>query len=178
MRKTGKHKERDMRCGPIPSYIMGLDDPGDMDAPIGSKKWAHGLRYTLYRLAKDSTAKLQEFKDYLSLMERHRGYQYLPDAQGTPFVSVHAFLVTPTPFGAGYDPAVVDAIMAETRDMLLVDTVKEAQKQKNLAADAANADMRPAHRPSKSSDTNEKDVTTFSTDERGNSSTYALRRLA
>jgi hypothetical protein len=76
---------------------MGLDDPGDMSAPVGSPKWAHGLRFTLYRLAKDSTAKLREFQDYLGLMERHRGYQYLPDKDGHPFASMKHDL-------EGYEP--------------------------------------------------------------------------
>jgi hypothetical protein len=163
---------------------MGLDDPGDMTQPVGSPKWAHGLRYKLYRLAKDSTAKLREFQDYVALMEQHQGYKYLPDDQGRPFVSVRAFLVTKAPFGAGYDPTVVDAIMAETRDMLLVDTVKEAQRQKNLAADAHNSavqhggDRKSAAYQEIKHDTNKKDIMVDHGAAQGTSRTYALRRLA
>jgi len=109
-------------------------------------------------------------------MERHKGYALLPDAQGRPFPSVHAFLVTPTPFGAGYDPAVVEAIMADTRDMLLGDAVIETQKQKNLATDAVK-DANPQGKHLHHHDTNE-NVIMMKAAEQGTSRTYALRRLS
>jgi len=168
----GRHR------GPVPAWIMGLDDPGDLSAPVGSTPWAHGLRYTLYRLAKDSTAKLGEFQSYLALMERHCAYQYLPDEHGHPFQSLRAFAVAKVPFGMGYDVGVVEALQAETRDMLLGEKVAQATAtvaQRNQAADWVAQEIGPQgkHRPHR--DTNEKDITMR---EGGTSASYALRRLA
>jgi hypothetical protein len=159
---------------------MELDNPGDASAPIGSKMWAYHMRYMLYRTAKDSTAKLREFQAYVRSMDQHKGYRLLPaDEDGHPFPTVYAFLVTRTPYGAGYQPAVVDAIMQDTRDMLLQDVVTEARKQANQQAEAVAKQIGPKHlHITPDSDTKEKDVTIREYDDRGNTASYAMRRLA
>lgn len=111
----------------IPDYILSLDDPGDMDAPPGSPEWARAMRYKLYRLGKESTAKLKEFQDYLRLMEQHQGYKCLDDPFGHPFVSLKAFCTAEVPFGLGYDLAIVDALQEETRLTLLGERIAEIE---------------------------------------------------
>jgi hypothetical protein len=111
----------------IPDYIMSLDDPGDMDAPPGSPEWARAMRYKLYRLGKESTAKLKEFQDYLRLMEQHQGYKCLDDPFGHPFVSLKAFCTAEVPFGLGYDPAIIELLLEETLLILLGERLAEIE---------------------------------------------------
>ena len=111
----------------IPASIMALDDPGDENAPPDTPAWARAMRYRLYRLVRDSTTTLRAFQSYLSLMERHRGYQQLDDEHGHPFPSLKAFCIARVPFGLGYDLAIVEALQAETKEMLLGEKVAEVQ---------------------------------------------------
>ena len=109
----------------VPSYIMSLDDPGDMQAPKGSPDWARAVRYELQRLARQSKASVRYFQTYLKLLEEHQGYQQLEDPEGHPFPTLGAFAVAKMPFGLGYNPEVILHIQEETRDMLLKEKLDE-----------------------------------------------------
>jgi len=113
----------------IPSYIMSLDDLGDLQAPKGSQPWARAVRYQLQCLARQSKTSVRDFQTYLKLLEDHLGYQQLDDDQGYPFATLSAFAVAQIPFGLGYDPEIVLHIQEETRDMLLTEKVQELQGQ-------------------------------------------------
>jgi hypothetical protein len=118
-----------MSAHTIPSYIMSLDDLGDLQAPKGSQPWARAVRYQLQCLARQSKTSVRDFQTYLKLLEDHLGYQQLDDDQGHPFATLSAFAVAQIPFGLGYDPEIVLHIQEETRDMLLTEKVRELQGQ-------------------------------------------------
>ena len=103
------------------------EDPGTLDAPRGTAPWARAMRVELRQMWKQGTTQLQRFRHYLQLMEQERGYQHLDDAFGHPFPSLRAFCTADPPFGLGYDAEVLDAIQAETRQMLLGEKVAEIQ---------------------------------------------------
>jgi hypothetical protein len=61
-------------------------------------------------------------------MEREKGYQQLDDAFGHPFASMRVFCATPAPHGLGFDPAVLEALAQETRQMTLGEKVAEIEE--------------------------------------------------
>jgi len=66
-------------------------------------------------------------KERFGLMEREKGYQQLDDVFGHPFPSVRAFCLADPPHGIGFDPAVLDALVRDTRHMTLVEFVGEVE---------------------------------------------------
>ena len=51
-----------MSAPSIPSYVMALDDPGDIDAPHTSAAWARAMRLVLTQMVRKSETTLQYFQ--------------------------------------------------------------------------------------------------------------------
>jgi hypothetical protein len=117
----------------VASYIMSLDDLGDLQAPKGSQPWARAVRYQLQTLARQSKTSVRDFQTYLKLLEESGGYQQLEDGEGRPFTTLSAFAVAKMPFGLGYDPEIILHIQEETRDMLLGQKLDEIEAQRTLS---------------------------------------------
>jgi hypothetical protein len=106
---------------------FALDEVGSLEAPKGTAPWARAMRIELRQMWHDGTTQLHRFQRYLTLMERERGYQQLDDVFGHPFPTMRAFCVAPPPHGVGFDPAVLDALADETRQMTVGEIVAEVQ---------------------------------------------------
>jgi hypothetical protein len=114
----------------VASYLMSLDDLGDLQAPKGSQPWARAVRYQLQTLARQSKTSVRDFQTYLKLLEESGGYQQLENEEGHPFITLSAFAVAKMPFGLGYDPDIILHIQQETRDMLLGEKLEEVEAQR------------------------------------------------
>jgi hypothetical protein len=85
------------------------------------------MRVILTQMVRKSETTLQYFQTYLRLLDEEKGYRQLEDPSGQPFASLAAFCGSQPPYGLGYDPDILAAIQAETRDMLLGEKVRELQ---------------------------------------------------
>lgn len=110
-----------------PLSSLPLEEAGSLDAPKGSPAWALAMRVELRQMWQDGTTQLRRFQQYLTLLEQHKGYQQLDDAFGHPFPSLRAFCTAQPPHGLGYDPGMLEALQAETREMALGQKIAEVQ---------------------------------------------------
>jgi hypothetical protein len=96
--------------------------PGDPGRPPGALAVAHAqelraqLQALLGLLRRDAvlTAKLGQLLEQARVHEIHTR---LTDAHGRPFPTFEAFALHPTPWGLGYRPEAIEAILAERSDI-------------------------------------------------------------
>jgi hypothetical protein len=103
----------------IADYIMALDDPGELADPVGSVSWARAMRERLTQLAHRPEVMLQTFQGALRTMDAAQGWKQLDNEFGHPFPSLRTFCAAPPPYGLGFDPEMVGAILEETRALVL-----------------------------------------------------------
>src|ERR1041385_47572 len=121
------------------------EDVGNLDAPKGTPSWARAMRIELRHMWQNGTAQLQRFQNYLSLMEREKGYQQLDDAFGHPFPSLRAFCLADPPHGIGFAPNVLEALVAETRQLTIGEFVAGVQALQSHGGDHKSEDFQGSH---------------------------------
>ena len=104
---------------------VALDEAMDLAAPLGSAPWARAVHVHMQTMLEDATTQLQRFRRCIRLFDTERGYQHLDDEYGHPFPSLRAFCTTKPPYGLGYDPILLEAMVVETREMTLGEKIKE-----------------------------------------------------
>lgn len=92
-----------------------LGDPGDLGAAPGSRPWATAVRIELIATLDDIRGDADHLARMSRLMREHQGYRRLADAQGRAFGTYEAFCVASRPFGLGYEPRDIEAIITERR---------------------------------------------------------------
>jgi hypothetical protein len=117
---------------PAKMKTFSIDQAIDQDAPKGSAPWARAIRLNMTRMLKDAKTELRRFSGYVRLFETHLAYQQLDDAYGHPFPSMRAFCLAKQPHGLGYDPAMLEALVKETREITLGEKMAEIQAIRKL----------------------------------------------
>lgn len=105
-----------------------LDEVGDLDAPPGSRPWSIAVWSKMRSALKDERMSARHLEQWRNRFVEFHGYQNLTDEAGEPFPTFAAFCHAPEPFGLGYDPAAIDAIITERRS-----AEARAQAPKKLA---------------------------------------------
>ena len=140
-----------------------LDEHGDLGAEPGSRPWAVAVRREIQSGLKNVKSKAEHLEVMIRGFEKHHGYKQLNDWDGNPFVSYEYFCLAKYPYGLGYSKNHIDQIVHERRS---------AQA---LAANPEVKELGEHRRPTKEEEENKGDNVTFT--ERGNSSSYLVRRL-
>ena len=140
-----------------------LDEHGDLGAEPGSRPWAVAVRREIQSGLKNVKSKADYLESMVTKFEKHHGYKQLNDWDGNPFVSYEYFCLAKYPYGLGYSKNHIDQIVHERRS---------AQA---LAANPEVKELGEHRRPTKEEEENKGDNVTFT--ERGNSSSYLVRRL-
>lgn len=151
--------------------IVTLDDDMDLAAPKGSAPWARAVRVHMVTMLQDATTQLQRFRRHVQLFEKERGYQQLDDVYGHPFPSMRAFCTAKAPHGLGYDPALLEAMVQETREITLGEKIAEIQKLREHGAPEGN------HNAAKNKPDNTKVDTSTFVEKPGRASAYQVARL-
>jgi hypothetical protein len=86
----------------VVASVASLGDPGNRDAPPGSKPWAIAMRLELHGAVKDTGNARKNLSDWLKLMEQYEGWKQLLDEHGQPFSSAAAFCEASPPYGLGH----------------------------------------------------------------------------
>jgi len=95
--------------------LSSLNAHGDLSAPPGSRPWAIAVRRELQSAIHDRESDTLTLKRFLRLMEEHEGYKALTDAHGQTFRSYRAFCEARHPIGLGYDPEMLQLVIAERK---------------------------------------------------------------
>jgi hypothetical protein len=95
--------------------LTSLNAHGDLSAPPGSRPWAIAVRRELQSAIHDRESDTMNLKRFLLLMEEHEGYKALTDARGKTFRSYRAFCEARHPIGLGYDPEMLQLVIAERK---------------------------------------------------------------
>lgn len=90
-----------------------LDDVGDLCAPPGSREWAVAVCLNIQNTLNDIHGDASHLRAMIALIREHKGYRRLADARKRPFATYAAFCIAKQPFGLGYDPDDIDAIIHE-----------------------------------------------------------------
>lgn len=90
-----------------------LDELGDLNAPLGSRPWALAVRSRIWGLLKDAESSVVHLRVSVEAMEEHQGFRQLSGPDGELFTTFAAFCVAPSPWGLGYDPAILRRIVLE-----------------------------------------------------------------
>ncbi len=93
--------------------VATLADAGDLTAPPGSQRWAIAVRMRIQNKLSDYDSNASRLKRLIADMAQHEGYKELYDPSGQPFTSWRAFCLARLPFGLGYDPDALDAVVKE-----------------------------------------------------------------
>lgn len=125
----------------IPDEVLAtLAGVGDPDAEPGSREWAVACRLRLqselHTLRDEFTVAgwlVEGVETAIAAMQRHRGYATLLKEDGAPFASWRQFCETRQPFGLGYAPEAIAALLAEHQG-----TKEKAQAVATAAAPVGN----------------------------------------
>lgn len=90
-----------------------MDELGDPNAPPGSRAWAVAVRMDIQTTLNDINGDARHLRVMIDLIREHKGYRQLADAKGRAFATFQAFCEAKAPFGLGYDPSDIDAIIRE-----------------------------------------------------------------
>jgi len=141
--------------------ISTLNAHGDLSAPPGSRPWAIAVRRELQSAIDNRESDTMNLKRFLLLMEQHEGYKVLTDARGRPFRSYRAFCEARHPIGLGYDPEMLQLVIAER---------KTAEQRAT-----ATTELREHRRPTIEEASNKGNNITFT---RGTNPEYLAARIA
>jgi len=110
-------------------HLMALQDIGNLAAPPGSIPWARAIHAQLsVALSKEETS-VRTVRDALRQLEDVQGYQHLYREDGSFYASLHDFATAKPPFGLGFDPEVVFAIVSETRALVLGQPIRKLREK-------------------------------------------------
>jgi hypothetical protein len=91
----------------------GLLDMGDLAAPQGSLSWIKAVHVEAKAALKDARVAREHVECWVKALLEDNRYRQLRDADGKPFLLWSVFCKADQPFGLGYDPEAIDAIIAE-----------------------------------------------------------------
>ncbi len=86
---------------------------GDINDDPGSKYWSIAVREQIRAYLQDAKQSVNHLESSIGAMIRFEGWRVLTDAIDTPFTSFEAFCRHRYPWGLGYDPTALDALIAE-----------------------------------------------------------------
>jgi hypothetical protein len=142
--------------------VGGPAELGDLGAPIGSEPWAIAVRVEIQDALKNERFEAGRLQRLLETMRRANGYTALCGPDKQPFASFRDFCVARYPYGLGYEPAALDAIVEE----------RKTAQALALKAEAVPLAEHGGDRPEQEQGDN------ITSPERGTSSTYLARRIA
>ena len=97
----------------IEERVTALDEVGDLSAAPGSRPWAVAVRDELRASVNDTKSKAEHLQSWRDAMVRYEGWRQLSDERGRPFASFRAFCQARPPFGLGYRPEFIDALICK-----------------------------------------------------------------
>lgn len=106
--------------------VRSLNSFGDLAAPPGTEAWAIAMRLELHAALADTRSRKKHLTWATGVMQREKGYMQLRDEHNRPFKSWRAFCLARQPFGLGYDPDALDALI-EAGKKDVADMAEETQ---------------------------------------------------
>jgi hypothetical protein len=108
---------------------LGLNDPGDAAAPVGTRPWAVAMYNSQVSYKSSGEFAVRRLKWSLLDMKKHQGWAQLCDQRGHVFQSWEDFCQYREPFGLGMRMEVVEAIITEQNEKrLLKDVIAETMR--------------------------------------------------
>lgn len=111
----------------MPTRFSTLGDVGDLNAPIGSPKWATAVRLAIQMALADVSTDTEHLDEMLRLFRQHEGWRQLESKTGAPFPTYESFCTEERPWGLGYDPKTIERIVQERKG-------RRAQQARQAAA--------------------------------------------
>jgi hypothetical protein len=117
--------------------VGGPAELGDLGAPIGSEPWAIAVRVEIQDALKNERFEAGRLQRLLETMRRANGYTALCGPDKQPFASFRDFCVARYPYGLGYEPAALDAIVEERKTAQALAAKAEGEPLKDVGAPTA-----------------------------------------
>lgn len=163
-----------MREKTLAPHLLSIQDMGDLSATPGSTAWARAVRSELSILISQETSSVRHVRDWLRALQDTTGYKQLDDADGYPFQSLKDFAITAPPFGLGFDPDIVVALLEETRELVLGASLRQYRPSAQELAGDKTVEAMPKHGGDRKS---EESRLYNNLDDRGTSAAYLVKRL-
>jgi len=97
------------------SHLATIGEAGALSADPGSRDWAIAVRLKCQALLKDTEVNAEAVAWYTHAIASNMGYRHLVGPDGRPFTSYRGFCEARQPWGLGYDPGVLERLIAERK---------------------------------------------------------------
>lgn len=102
---------------------------GSLTAPTGSEPWAVAVRHRIQQSLRAHEPLVDNLETWIPVMQAEQGWKVLKNSKGKFFNTWREFCEDKFPFGLGYSPDALDALIAERKS-----AQQAAEEAKPLAA--------------------------------------------